>query len=84
MTVWSVRDGAHLPSLHIIFVIDEPSGKVWPLAQVIVQLVELQDNFELCGIIGRVKHSFFSCSQYGPTKFSGHEQVPGSMHIPLF
>lgn len=82
--VWSARDGAHSPFLQIIFVIDEPSGNVWPLAQAIVQLVELHDNFELCGWTGRVRQSFFSCSQYGPTKFSGHWQVPGSKQIPLF
>lgn len=63
---------------------DVPSGKVWPLEQEMVQLVELHDSFELCGWTGRVKQSFFSCSQYGPMKFSGQEHVPGSMQMPLF
>lgn len=49
-----------------------------------MQLVELHVSFALCGTTGRVKQSFFSCSQYGPTKFSAHEQVPGFIQIPLF
>lgn len=49
-----------------------------------VQSVELHDNLELCGCGGRVKQSFFSCSQYGPMKFSAHEHLPGDMQMPLF
>lgn len=73
----SERDGAQSPSLHIILVIDEPSGKRWPEAQVIVHVVELHESFEFFGSGGGVRHNFFSCSQYGPTKFSGHEHIPG-------
>lgn len=63
---------------------DEPSGNEWPLAHVMVQSVELHDNRELCGAAGRVRQSFFSCSQYGPMKFSAHVHLPGDMQMPLF
>lgn len=84
MEVWSARDGVQWPSLQIIFVMEDPSGNEWPFAHVMVQSVELHDNLELCGWVGRVKQSFFSCSQYGPTKFSAHEHLPGDMQMPLF
>lgn len=82
--VHSVRDGAQTPSLHTIFAMDEPSANRWPWAQVIVHDVELHETFEFRGTVGLVKHSFFSCSQYGPTKLSGHEHSPGWMQMPLF
>lgn len=84
MEVWSARDGVQWPSLQIIFVMDEPSGNECPFAHVMVQSVELHVNLELCGWAGRVRQSFFSCSQYGPMKFSAHEHLPGDMQMPLF
>lgn len=49
-----------------------------------MQLVELQDNIEFRGTCGRVRHSFFLCSQYVPIKLSAHEHTPGLIQIPLF
>lgn len=50
----------------------------------IVHAVELQDRFEFRGSGGGVTHNFFSCSQYGPIKLSGHEHCPGEIHMPEF
>lgn len=84
MTAKSDLDGTHSPSLQITLTIDVPSGKRCPVAQVIVHVVESQDRLELLGSGGGVIHSFFSCSQYGPTKLSGQTHSPGTIHIPLF
>lgn len=49
-----------------------------------VHAVELHDRLEFLGNGGGETHNFFSCSHWGPTKFSGQAHWPGCRQIPLF